>query len=439
MAYTKPSGVNSLWAASGDKTPVPPAKVSAGWVAEKPSFQYFNQILYNLGSYDAYSNERGIPEWDSVTEYQANKSYVVGSDGNVYKCLVTDDNVDPTIDDGTNWLQVWNNQGVVKWNLSTAYTESAIVRHTDGESYICHTSQTAGTLPTDHSAFINLRFFGAYAYAVSQIAGGDASLVGFIYIGQTVDTFDYLIYPADGRIYARGSVTGTITGTFDPVAGTASGLDGALIQVDAITEARVSGIEANKLDKSGVQKVTGTATFTKATNNINLTNIGLNREVGDVIDLSGSLSAAASNDPYFTIEEITDLNNVIVNKAHANGTTSKSLIDETLVGAIISLVSKWNVAELGLGQGWVQITRVLGVPYLNETNRTIKNNLFLSSGSADIRCNIDLDGTAIRFISHSAGTGPSEATGGIEITAGTQYILSTAGSPFTITQSQELR
>lgn len=251
MAYTKPSGVNSLWAVSGDKTPVPPAKVSAGWVAEKPSFQYFNQILYNLGLYDAYNNERGIPEWDDETEYQATKSYVVGSDGNVYKCIITNDDVDPTIDDGTNWLQVWNNQGVAKWNLSTAYTESAIVRHTDGESYICHTPQAAGTLPTDHSAFINLKFFGAYAYAVSQLAGGDASLVGFIYIGQTVDSYDYLVYTGDGRIYVRGAVTGTITGAFDPVAGTASGLSGALTK-RSIGTAASADLTASATATSGV-------------------------------------------------------------------------------------------------------------------------------------------------------------------------------------------
>ena len=239
MAYTKPSGVNSLWAASGDKTTVPPAKVSAGWVAEKPSFQYFNQILYNLGLYDAYNNERGIPEWDNATEYQTTKSYVVGSDGNVYKCLITNDNIDPTTDDGTNWLQVWNNQGVVKWNLSTAYTESSVVRYTDGESYVCHTSQAAGTLPTDNSAFINLKYFGSYAYAVSQLANGDASKVEFIYIGQTVDTFDYLIYPEDGRVYARGTVTGTFAGDFNPSTGVDSGLTGALVQIDQIKNSQL--------------------------------------------------------------------------------------------------------------------------------------------------------------------------------------------------------
>lgn len=232
MAYTKPSGVNSLWAASGDKTSVPPAKVSAGWVAEKPSFQYFNQILYNLGLYDAYSNERGIPEWDDETEYQNGKSFVVGSDGNLYKCLITGDNVDPIGDDGTNWLQVWNNQGVLKWNLSTAYAAGSVIKYTNDINYICHTPQAAGTAGIDHSAFIAVDFYGSYAYAVSQLANGDDSLVGFIYEGQTVDSFDYLIYPSDGRIYARGSVTGTTSAAFNPAAGTATGLSGALTNVN---------------------------------------------------------------------------------------------------------------------------------------------------------------------------------------------------------------
>ena len=246
MAYTKPSNINSLWAATGTKVPPDSSKRSLGWIAEKPSWQYFNSVLNRIDTIIAYINERGIVEWDNVTEYQANKSYVVGSDGNIYASIVTGSGINPTTDDGTNWLQVWNDQGVVKWNLSTAYTESAIVRYTDGENYICHTPQATGTLPTDHSAFINLKFYGAYAYVVSQLAGGAASSVGFIYEGQTVDSYDYLVYPGDGRIYSRGLVTGTTSGAFNPIDGTATGLTGALVNksIDEL-DGRVDVAEAD--------------------------------------------------------------------------------------------------------------------------------------------------------------------------------------------------
>src|SRR5690606_37835365 len=56
--------------------------------------------------------------------------------------------------------------------------------------------------------------------------------------------------------------------------------------------------------------MTGTATFTKLTNNIELTDIRdeLALEVGDVIQISGS----ADNDNLYTVESITDADNVIV-------------------------------------------------------------------------------------------------------------------------------
>jgi hypothetical protein len=128
----------------------------------------------------------------------------------------------------TDNIKQWQEQAYPQFFTDIAYEAGATVRYTDDENYICHTAQAAGTLPTDHSEFINQKFFGAYSYAVSQLAGGNASLVGFIYIGQTVDTFEYLIYPGDGRIYARGSVIGTITADFDASDGTDVGLSGEL-------------------------------------------------------------------------------------------------------------------------------------------------------------------------------------------------------------------
>jgi hypothetical protein len=309
----------------------------------------------------------------------------------------------------TGNIKQWQEQAYPQFFTDIAYEAGATVRYTDDENYICHTSQAAGTLPTDHSAFINQKFFGSYSYAVSQLSGGNSSLVGFIYIGQTVDTFDYLIYPGDGRIYARGTVTGTIAGAFDPVTGTASGLSGALSLFQST--------------QNGVQKVTGSATFTNSTNNINLTGIGIGRENGDVVRIGGS----TNNSKLFTIEVITDDDNVIVNQAHAGITwtaENKSLFSETTI-VTCSLVCKWYVASESLGRGWVDIsaTRLLNTPYQISGNRPVKLNVS-AEANADVNMSITVGGVVMSgSISRYNGSGLVRSTASTTIPVGVDYVV----------------
>lgn len=118
---------------------------------------------------------------------------------------------------------------------------------------------------------------------------------------------------------------------------------------------------------------TGTATFTATTNNINLTGIGVGVEVGDVIQISGAIDA--KNNSEFTVEVITDANNIIVNQAHANKYTTKNVAAQTGdAGVTVKLLAKWYNAPVSLGQGWVNVTsnRVLGTTYSNNTKRPIE-------------------------------------------------------------------
>jgi len=133
---------------------------------------------------------------------------------------------------------------------------------------------------------------------------------------------------------------------------------------------------------SGGQTITGSTTFTNATNSIFLTGIGLiGLEVGDVIQVTNT----ADNDNLFTVDVITNANNIIVNQAHAGGTTTKSLRAETS-DAVIRLISKWYNAEPGLGQGWVDVTsfRAKNTNYNGPANRSISFfcRILLSSNSA---------------------------------------------------------
>lgn len=93
---------------SRDLDDIQNANFSSGWAAaveadKAPYEEDTNGLFYLITKQLAYIFQAGVSEWDSATTYYIN-SYAVGSDGEIYKCLV--DNctaVDPTTDDGTKW------------------------------------------------------------------------------------------------------------------------------------------------------------------------------------------------------------------------------------------------------------------------------------------------------------------------------------------------
>ncbi len=102
--YVKPGNLEKIWAATGVKTPTPDAsKISSGWVAEIPPSEYFNYIENKQDAFIAHVNQKGGVVWDSTTEYLANVSYAMGSNGILYKCLVNNTNINPVTDVASNW------------------------------------------------------------------------------------------------------------------------------------------------------------------------------------------------------------------------------------------------------------------------------------------------------------------------------------------------
>jgi len=131
--------------------------------------------------------------------------------------------------------------------------------------------------------------------------------------------------------------------------------------------------------------LTGTVSFNSTTNNINLTNIvtDLGLEIGDVIQISGAEDV--KNNSEFTVEVITDNNNIIVNQAHANkGTTKNVATRASDTGVTIKLLAKWYNASVGLGQDWVNVaaSRAIATDYMGHPNRSILVNI--SGGNTNI-------------------------------------------------------
>lgn len=106
MATPKPD-LTYLWASGGARITPSPAKIQQGWISEIPPHQWENWSQYRQDQMLAHINEKGVPVWDGLTNYEAASAYVQGSNGNVYKSVAasgpTTTVSDPVTDDGTYW------------------------------------------------------------------------------------------------------------------------------------------------------------------------------------------------------------------------------------------------------------------------------------------------------------------------------------------------
>ena len=104
MALINKPDYSEIWASGGSIVEPSDVKKQTGWTAEVPPYQWENWIQNRQDQMLAHINQHGIVVWDSETEYQANKSYVQGSDGNLYRATLTHTNQDPVADvSGTYW------------------------------------------------------------------------------------------------------------------------------------------------------------------------------------------------------------------------------------------------------------------------------------------------------------------------------------------------
>lgn len=84
---TKPD-FSYIWASGGAIVAPNDTKKQQGWVAEAPPFQYDNWLQNRQDQMLAHINQRGIPAWDGLTNYEAGGlSYAQGSDGKIYKSV----------------------------------------------------------------------------------------------------------------------------------------------------------------------------------------------------------------------------------------------------------------------------------------------------------------------------------------------------------------
>lgn len=91
----KPDMNYGVWAEGGNIEIPSSEKVEEGWVIEKPLNETMNWLQNRQDRMLQYINERGIPEWDSRTQYPLDA--FVARSGVVYKAVSPNTDNDPTL------------------------------------------------------------------------------------------------------------------------------------------------------------------------------------------------------------------------------------------------------------------------------------------------------------------------------------------------------
>ena len=107
MALINKPDVTKIWAATGPTSAPPDTKIASGWGPEMMPLEWENYLQNRTDVMLNHISQRGIPEWDAITEYQAGRSYTTGSNGVVYLAVTTNTNANPVTDSGVNWTRAF--------------------------------------------------------------------------------------------------------------------------------------------------------------------------------------------------------------------------------------------------------------------------------------------------------------------------------------------
>lgn len=106
MAETIKPSYAYVWASGGDKLTLSQSMITQGWTVAKPSFQRANAVENRQDAMLQHIDQHGIAVWSADTEYFANKSYVTGSNGEIYRAVADSVGVNPVGDTSNKWYRV---------------------------------------------------------------------------------------------------------------------------------------------------------------------------------------------------------------------------------------------------------------------------------------------------------------------------------------------
>lgn len=162
MAEITRPDMSQLWASGGAVVAPSASKIERGWVAEIPPHQWENFVQNRQDSALGYLLQRGIPEWDSKTEYFAGKSVVLF---NGYAYIATANNVGQTPPNASYWRDFSSKLADYATNAghantansaNTANTAGVASRVAAGGMTVALTGDVRGQGTTDANGNVNI-------------------------------------------------------------------------------------------------------------------------------------------------------------------------------------------------------------------------------------------------------------------------------------------
>lgn len=201
---TKPD-MQQLWASGGDIVEPSDLKKQQGWTVEVPPHQFENWIQNRQDEYLAHINQRGIPAWDGLTNYEAGGlSYVQGSDGKIYQSVAASGPLSVVSNPTTDVSDTYWTIAFAPTSVATETVAGLVELATQAEA---ETGTDPDRVPTVLRVFQSIR---------SAAANATEALRGVLRIGTQAEV--------NSGVLDNVAVTAkTLKGDFNFIAGTLSG------------------------------------------------------------------------------------------------------------------------------------------------------------------------------------------------------------------------
>lgn len=189
--------MTDIWASGGDKVAPTSTKIAQGWIVEAVPRQTWNWFENRQDNNIAYLLQKGFPEWDVYTEYQANKSFVQYN-GIVYKCTVTSVNRTPDTNP-TYWTRAFADYSA-SMNALRAVTPAA--------NTLPYFTSTTAAATTTLSAFARTILDDADAGAVRNTIGAQQAAANLTALAGLTSSNNLLPYFTGSGTAATTTLSG---------------------------------------------------------------------------------------------------------------------------------------------------------------------------------------------------------------------------------------
>ena len=400
-------GMTDIWASSGDIVAPDAGKVASGWLVEVVPRQYWNWMQNRTDVNLAYMLQHGIPEWDAITEFIANKSYVQHA-GIVYKAILTGINQNP-VTATTYWKVAFATSTAALEALKETAPSADKLPYFNSATTATTTTITplARTLLDDTTQGEMLTTVGAQPVdaTLTAIAGVTTATNKLPYFSG-VDTATVTDLTAFGRSLLDDVDAGTARATLG--LGTIATQDANAVTISGgsitgITDLAIAdgGTGASNAATARTNLGLGSASTATVTTSTTDTTAGRVLKVGDfglggtAISYGGDLNLLNKTGFYRTIAGVTNippdgLDSCLVHSSSGDthqqictGYNSGVIWGRGGVGYAPNIAwTPWTAAA-GLGQTWQDVTasRLFGTTYLNTTGRTITVDIALTAST----------------------------------------------------------